>query len=406
VPPQADTLTPKEKQVKKTLLAPVGIVAVASMLLVGCTDNTKSSSSSKDSKGAITVSESDTECKVAATSTKSGQVTFKITNSGTKVNEFEVLAADGLRIVGELENIGPNVTRELTVGLEEGDYQTACVPGLIGAGTRAPFKVTAGEKVEVSNDRKKLQETAIADYKAYVKSQVAQLVEGTDEFVTAFEAGDTEKAKELYPTVRAHYERIEPLAESFGDLDPLLDIREPDVEDGDEFTGWHRAEKDLWAPKGYKAMTTAQRKKLAEGIKTNTKKLYDEVFKADYAPTINDIGNGSVGLMDEVATSKISGEEEAFSHTDLWDFAANVDGAKVAFETLKPLLENSGDTELSKELTKRFKDIAAAVDKYKEGNGYKYYNDLSEAQIKELSDQVMAVKKPLENLTKTAIKTK
>jgi iron uptake system component EfeO len=392
--------------VKKSLLAPVGIVAVASMLLVGCTDNTKTSSSAKNSKGAITVSESESDCKVSATTAKAGQVTFKITNSGSKVNEFEVLAADGLRIVGELENIGPNVTRELTVGLEEGDYQTACVPGMIGAGKRAPFKVTEGKKVTVSKDRKKLQAKAIADYTAYVKSQVAQLVEGTDQFVAAFNEGDTEKAKSLYASVRAHYERIEPLAESFGNLDPLLDIREPDVEKGDEFTGWHRAEKDLWAPKGYTPMTDAQRKKIGDGIKTNTKKLYDEVFAKDYAPTVNDIGNGSVGLMDEVATSKISGEEEAFSHTDLWDFAANVDGAKVAFETLKPLLENSGDTELSEELTKRFDDIAAAVDKYKDGDGYKYYNDLSKAQVKELSDQVMAVKKPLENLTKTAIKTK
>ncbi|WP_291279517.1 iron uptake system protein EfeO, partial [Galactobacter sp.] len=326
------------------------------------------------------------------------------TNSGTKVNEFEVLAADGLRIIGELENIGPNVTRELTVALEEGDYQTACVPGMIGAGTRAPFKVTAGEEVKVSDDRAELQKKAIADYKAYVKSQVAQLVEGTDEFVAAFESGDTEKAKELYAPTRAHYERIEPLAESFGDLDPLLDIREPDVEDGDEFTGWHRAEKDLWSPKGYKAMSDAERKEIADGIKTNTKKLYDEVFAEDYEPTINDIGNGSVGLMDEVATSKITGEEEAFSHTDLWDFAANVDGAKVAYETLKPLLENSGDTELSDELDKRFEEIATAVDEYKDGEGYKYYDDLSDEQIKALSDQVLAVKKPLEDLTKTATK--
>ncbi|MGO3141674.1 MAG: iron uptake system protein EfeO [Galactobacter sp.] len=391
---------------KKNILAPVGVVALAATLLVGCTDNTKSSSNdaSGAAKGAITVSESETECKVDATEAKSGQVTFKITNTGTKVNEFEVLAADGLRIIGELENIGPNVTRELTVALEEGDYMTACVPGMIGAGTRAPFKVTAGEEIKVSDDRAELQKKAIADYKAHVKSQVAQLVEGTDEFVAAFESGDTEKAKELYAPVRAHYERIEPLAESFGDLDPLLDIREPDVEDGDEFTGWHRAEKDLWAPEGYKAMSDAERKEIADGIKTNTKKLYDEVFADEYEPTINDIGNGSVGLMDEVATSKITGEEEAFSHTDLWDFAANVDGAKVAFETLKPLLENSGDTELSDELDKRFEEISAAVDEYKDGEGYKYYDELSEEQIKALSDQVLAVKKPLEDLTKTATK--
>ena len=45
-----------------------------------------------------------------------------------------------------------------------------------------------------------------------------------------------------------HYERIEPVAESFGDLDPALDARQADIEEGKEWTGWHKIEKDLWQP--------------------------------------------------------------------------------------------------------------------------------------------------------------
>ena len=39
------------------------------------------------------------------------------------------------------------------------------------------------------------------------------------------------------------------------------------------------------------------------------------------------VANGSVDLLGEVAKSKVTGEEERYSHTDLGDFEANVDGA-------------------------------------------------------------------------------
>jgi len=388
---------------KKLLLAPAVLAVVAALALTGCTDNTKTASAS----GGLTVKESDTECSVSANEAPSGPVTFTITNSGSKVNEFEVLAADGLRIVGELENIGPGVTRDVTVQLAPGDYQTACVPGMIGAGQRAAFKVTdSGTEPSVSADRKQLQKTAVSQYIGYIKDQTAQLVTGTDDFVKAFESGDEAKAKELYPTVRAHYERIEPVAESFGDLDPALDFREADLEKGQAFTGWHRAEKDLWAPKGYTKMTDAERKKIGDKMVSDTKKLYDEVFAKDYKVTIADIGNGSVGLMDEVSTGKVTGEEELFSHTDLYDFKANVEGAQVAFETLQPLLENSGDKELVDELNTRFEKVNSLLAKYKDGDGYKLYDELSKDQVKELSDAVNALANPLQDLTKTAVKAK
>ena len=67
---------------------------------------------------------------------------FTVTNSGSKVNEFYVYA-EGDRIMGEVENIAPGLTRELLVELPEpGTYETACKPGMVGDGIRAPFTVT------------------------------------------------------------------------------------------------------------------------------------------------------------------------------------------------------------------------------------------------------------------------
>ena len=54
--------------------------------------------------------------------------------------------------------------------------------------------------------------------------------------------------------------------------------------------------------------------------------------------------NGAGGLSEEVASSKITGEEDRYSGTDLYDFQANVDGAEKIVELVQPLLKqaNSG----------------------------------------------------------------
>jgi iron uptake system component EfeO len=391
---------------KQHLLAPLGVLSVAALLLTGCTDNTKTASASGD--GAITVAETDTECTLGATSAPAGQMTFTITNNGSKTNEFEVLAADGLRILGELENIGSGTTRELTVRVDEpGEYLVACVPGQVGAGMRQSFTVSeAAVKETVSADRAELQKTAVEQYTAYVRSQVQQLLPATEEFAKAFAEGDVEKAKSLYPSARAYYERVEPVAESFGDLDPELDFRKADLEDGQAFTGWHRAEEDLWGSEGYTKLDQAGRQEVADFLVKKTKELYGSVRADDFKLTIESIGQGAIGLMDEVASGKITGEEELYSHTDLWDFQANLEGAKVAFETLQPLLKDSGDTELSTTLTDRFAAVQKLLDAQKSGDGFKLYTELSKDEVKSFADAVNALAEPLSQLTKAAAKAK
>lgn len=389
---------------KQHLLAPLGVLSVAALLLTGCTDNTKTASAD----GAITVTESDTECSVATATAPAGQLTFKITNNGQKSNEFEVLAADGLRILGELENIGSGTTRELTVRVDEpGEYLVACVPGQVGAGMRQAFTVTeATTKETVAADRAALQKTAVEQYTAYVRGQVQQLLPATEEFAKAFAEGDVEKAKALYPTARAYYERVEPVAESFGDLDPELDFRKAMLEDGQEFTGWHRAEEDLWGSEGHTKLDAAGRQKVADFMVKKTKELYDSVRSDDFKLNIEAIGQGAIGLMDEVATGKITGEEELYSHTDLWDFQANLEGAKVAFQTLQPLLKDSGDEQLATTLTERFAAVQKLLDAQKSGDGFKLYTELSKDEIKGLADSVNALAEPLSQLTKAAAKVK
>ncbi len=347
----------------------------------------------------LTVESSDDACDVSAAEAPAGTLTFDVSNTGSQVTEFYLLGEDGLRIVAEVENIGPNLNRELTVRAPAGQYVTACKPGMKGEGIRADFTVTeSDEEPVIDADDQALVDQATANYAAYVEDQTAQLVEKTTEFVTLYKSGDDDAARALYADARVHWERVETVAESFGDLDPQMDAREADLEPGEEFTGWHRIEKDLWPARAvdYKPLTDEERAFYADDLLAKTNELNTRVQELTY--TIDQIANGSRGLLEEVATGKVTGEEEYWSRTDLWDFQANVDGAKVAYDGVRPIVEQK-DPDLAEELDARFAELQTLLDSHRDGEGFKYYDELTPDEIKALSDAVNALSEPLSKLT-------
>jgi iron uptake system component EfeO len=376
---------------------------LATPLLAACTDNAPSGSAAGDvgdggNGRALSVSASDTACGVSAATAPSGNLTFKVQNAGSQVNEFYLLAADGLRIVGEVENIGPGLSRDLVVTAAPGSYFTACKPGMVGDGIRAPFVVSdSGEDLTPKGDDKQLVAQANTLYAAYVKDQTEQLLAETTKFRSLYLAGQDDEARALYPTAREHWERIEPIAESFGDLDPKMDLREADLESGMTWTGWHRIEKDLWPEraKGYKALDQAGRKKFADDLLANTKILHKRTRTITF--TADQIANGAKGLLDEVATGKVTGEEEYWSRTDLWDFQANVDGARVAFDGLRPLLQRK-DPELDTDIDAKFLALQKLLDAQRTDDGFTTYDKLTPDQVRALSDAVNALSEPLSKL--------
>ncbi|MDQ0632505.1 iron uptake system component EfeO [Arthrobacter pascens] len=367
--------------------------AALPLALASCTDNAKAGATD----GPIQVVSTDSKCTVSAGTAPSGNLTFAVKNDGAQVTEFYLLGADGLQIVGEVENIGPGLTRNLVVTAGSGKYTTACKPGMQGDGIKAPFEITdSGTQPAVDADFQKLLDTGTQQYASYVKDQTEQLVTGTQAFAAAYAAGDLDKARSLYAATRVHWERIEPVAESFGDLDPKLDAREADLEPGQEWTGWHRAEKDLYPPAGYTALTAAERSTLATQLVTDTADLAQRTRTVELSA--DNLGNGAKELLDEIATGKVTGEEEAWSHTDLWDFQANVDGARIAFESLKPALQQK-NPELASTLETKFAALEAELKTYAKGDGFVYYNDLTQEQIQRLASLVDALGEPLSQLT-------
>ncbi|WP_221177012.1 iron uptake system protein EfeO [Nocardioides pocheonensis] len=380
------------------ILPTAAACALLAVPLTACSLTQSNKSDGAEGSGPITVTSSATACELSSTKAGSGRVTFRIKNTGSKVTEFYLYAEDGKRIVGEVENIGPGLTRDLVVSVAPGTYVTACKPGMEGDGIRGKLTVTdSGRKSSVADVDQETLEHATESYADYVKQEADALLEGTTQFVAAYRSGDDAKARSLYPTARQHWERIEPVAESFGDLDPKMDLREADLEQGQKWTGWHLLEKDLWPPaKGYTALNRAQRATYAQDLLANTKTLHTRVQTQTY--DVTHLGNGSKELMDEVATGKITGEEEIWSHTDLWDFQANVDGARTAFELLEPILAVK-DHDLEEQIDERFDDLQKLLDQYRSGDGFVSYDTVTPEQRKQLSDAVNALAEPLSKMT-------
>ncbi|MCL8252377.1 EfeM/EfeO family lipoprotein [Aeromicrobium fastidiosum] len=376
------------------LLASVGIAALATVGLAACASDPSETSSAS---GALTVKATDSDCTVSASKLDAGPSTFKVTNAGSKVTEFYVYA-DGDRIMGEVENVGPGLTRNLIVDLPKGTYEGACKPGMIGDGIRQTLTVT-GEATAPLSDSEEL--TAAADsYARYVKSQSDTLIVKTTEFVDAVKAGDVEGAKKLFPIARTYWERIEPVAEQFGDLDPITDGREPDAKaEGVDFTGWHRIEKQLWVEGNTEGMDP-----YADQLLSNVKQI---VAKGQDAPlTALELAQGSKGLLDEVATGKITGEEDEFSHTDLWDFKANIEGSQAAISALRPVLIDQ-DPDLVKDIDAKFAALDTELNQYqdKSTGEWTFYDQLTEQQIKQLSDSVAALSEPISKVAAVVAKS-
>ncbi len=361
---------------------------VATALALAVTGCTKDSAPAADS---ISLNASDTRCDLGRTDFNVGVNTLNITNSGSKVTEVYVYTSDQ-KIVTERENITPGATAELTFELKPGSYEIACKPGGTGAGIRTKISV-GGAASSVSGGE---LDTAVTQYRAYVQEQADAGLPQVKEFAAAIKANDLTKAQRLYAPSRQNWERVEPVAESFGDLDPKLDLREADLEPGQTWTGWHRLEKAI-----FKTKSTSGQAKYADQLVTDYQSFQQKVATAEITAT--SMANGAKELLDEVATGKITGEENIWSGKDLWDFAANVEGAEKVFSLLSPTLAKK-DSALNTELSAAFADVKSGLAPYRRSNDFVDYRKVTEPQRKKLADQVNSLAEPLSKLAAAVIK--
>lgn len=233
----------------------------------------------------------------------------------------------------------------------------------------------------------------ITEYKLYVTDRTADLVRRTAEFVAAIHAGDLEKAKALFPATRMPYEEIEPIAELFSDLDVAIDSRADDHEKAEldpGFTGFHRLEYGLWV-----ANSTDGLGPIADGLMANVDELNARIAGLTFEPKI--VVGGAAALMEEVAATKVSGEEDRYSRTDLWDFKANFDGAHKIVDLTRPLIAATEGDFLTT-VDANFATVYDILKKYQSGEGYVSYVELTDADRTALSAAVNTLAEDLSTL--------
>jgi len=368
--------------------AALAVAAAAALALSACSDSSSGSG--------IAVKASDTECTPDSTALTAGVNTFEVNNVGSKGTELYVLRPNGSTI-GERENIGPGTKVKLTVELPAGEYIVRCRPGDIGDGIKTNIKVT-GETKAVQADARIAQ--AVTGYRTYVAAQSADSLKLAKDLQASIKAGDVEKSKTIYASSRVGWESVEPVAEAFGDLDPEMDLREADLEAGQTWTGWHVIEKGLWVKK-----STAGLNVFADKLVANLVDLGSRVPTAEINGT--SMANGAKELLDEVATGKITGEEEAFSHLDLVDFQANVTGAKKVFDLLKPVVAES-QPDLATQLDTTFAALQKELDAVRTGPGvteFPSYDTVDKATRDKLAAAVDALAEPLSHLAAAVVTT-
>ena len=235
------------------------------------------------------------------------------------------------------------------------------------------------------------------EYKKFVEEQIDMLLKDSEKFAEVLKSGNLEEAKKMYPLIRMAYERSEPIAESFGESDVNIDFRlvdfkeEYNTEEG--WRGFHRIEQILWEKN-----TTKGTEKYAIQLIDDIKELAAKIKTVEVTPDI--MITGAVDLLNEVSTSKITGEEEVYSHTDLYDFRANIEGAEKIFEIFKPKLSKV-DEKLVEELNIRFKEVNTLLDKYMvDDKNYKSYTQLTNEDTRLLSEAVTKLGEPLAQLGK------
>jgi len=375
--------------------AGTAVIAILALAAAGCASpRATGGGSGRGQASTVTIELTPQGCAPKPARIAAGEVQFNVTNKDAgAVSEAELRTSDLTHILGEQENLTPGLSGGFSLTIQPGSYKINC-PGA----SRPRWVLTVSGKAAGATWPSNPQlAAAVAGYSGYVDQDVASLITHTRAFCAAIEAGQMTRARLLYPKARVYYERIEPVAEIWGSLDTDIDGRwENPVTVASQFVGFHKIEQLLWADN-----TLAGAPALCAGLVKNERQLLRLVRAAQYNPL--EMASGATDLINEAATSKISGEEERYSNTDFPVFKANVDGAMEVVSLLRPYLQRK-DPALLPVIQRRDAAVARLLARYRaspgyDGTGYVEYSAVMDGQRRQLAAAVNALAEAMSQIS-------
>jgi iron uptake system component EfeO len=381
----------------RSAVAVVAVAGAIGLLSTACSSTSTHASNPSRTTGdvadhttrTVDVTLTSTGCAAPLATYPAGPLTFHITNKdATAVSELELLSGD--RILGEKENLPPGFSGTFALQLAAGEYSLYC-PG--ATTDKTPLKVTGASSGSVVTGTQALLAQGTKEYAAYITAQTSLLVTAVKPLVAALHGTDLTAAQTAYMKSRSYYEHVEPVAESFTDgkqnLDAEIDARAGDVP-ASQWQGFHYIERGLFESKSLTGLAS-----YGDGLLTHVERLHQLVTGLTYQPA--ELANGAVSLLDEVAKSKITGEEERYSHIDLLDFQANVEGSQQAFACVQAGLARI-DPALAQTISAAFGQMQSLLSTYRttsNASGFVFYGTLTDTDKTHLSQALQAVAEPL-----------
>lgn len=323
-----------------------------------------------------------------------GSIEINFKNTGSKSGS--ILLTQNKKIILTAKNISSKKEKTIKANLNEGTYLIQCgSEDAIQSVLAVSSVVELSENENKTYDKSKVEDEinqSVKEYKTYVLEQVQKIKAEVKLLTDPVRAGDLELAKTNYPLSRQAWESIEPIAQLFPKEDFAIDSRADDHADLEAdgfgvgtFKGYHQIEYLLFIQNN-----TQDAIVYADELEVDIDKLQAKIESLTIDPFI--MSKGPQGLIEEVATTKIRGEENRYSGTDLYDFEANLEGSDVIIDFFADEL-NTQEPAFMPEYEESMKYVRSILNKYKTPNGaFENYSSLTQADKDEL-------KVALDNLT-------
>ena len=386
------TATPNATPPKQTSPAlRLAVVASAGLLIVAAAAFYYASRSANQRHAAagadvVTVDILANRCDPNALEVPAGPARFRIVNRSDRAVEWEIL--DGVLVVEERENIAPGLSQVINATLAPGDYAITC--GLLSnpRGTLKVLPTAASEAASKAMPTLTQFIGPLSEYRVYLNQQSRLLLQGITALQQALAAGDLQQARDAYAAARLPYQRLAATAQRFAELDNRLNARADYYEKREQdpaFGGFHRIEQGLFV-----ADSTAGLEPVAARLQQDATALRDALLGQSLPP--EQLSGNAARLLHNLASTRISGEEERYSQLVLPGFAANLEGTRKVIDLLRPLL-SKGHQELQQHLDTQAQAFADAL-----GDQQRPYANLSASDRDRIAKAAQALADSLDQV--------